>query len=34
MMGQVLGRVELTAVYWCNNETGTGLGTINSGVLV
>ena len=34
MMKQVLGRLQLTAVYWCNDETGTGSGTVNSGVLV
>ena len=33
-MRQVLGRLELTAVYWCNDETGTGSGRVNSGVLV
>jgi hypothetical protein len=27
MIGQVLGRVQLTA---CNDRTGTGLGTVNS----
>ena len=33
-MRQVLGRLELTAVYWCNDETGTESGTVNSGVSV
>ena len=34
MMRQVLGRLQLTAIYWCNDETGTGLGTVNSGVSI
>ena len=33
-MRQVLVRVQLTAVYWCNDDTGTGLGTVNSGVSI
>ena len=33
-MRQVLGRKQLTAVYWCNDETGTESGTVNNGVSV
>ena len=34
MMRQVLGRVQLTALYLCNDETGTGSGTVNSAVSI
>jgi len=33
-MRQVLGCVQLRVVYWCNDETVTGSGTVNRAVSV